>query len=84
MTITADCVWKKYYASKNMLNTNYWTKEVNRNLSGDTLKNFSCVIYHFTLTNLLFSSYLVVGWLFGFYGKSTFVGYLMLNPFLYK
>ena len=25
-----------------------------------------------------------VGWLFGFYGISTFVGYLMLNPFLYK
>ena len=25
-----------------------------------------------------------VGWLFGFYGILTFVGYLMLNPFLYK
>ena len=25
-----------------------------------------------------------VGWLFGFYGISTFVGYLMPNPFLYK
>ena len=23
-------------------------------------------------------------WLVGFYGVSTFVGYLMLNPFLYK
>ena len=27
---------------------------------------------------------LAVGWLFGFYGTSTFVCYLMLNPFLYK
>ena len=25
-----------------------------------------------------------VGWLFGFYGKSTFVGYLMPNPLLCK
>ena len=25
-----------------------------------------------------------VGWLFGFYGISTFAGYLTLNPFLYK
>ena len=25
-----------------------------------------------------------VGWLFGFYGISTFVGYLMPNLFLYK
>ena len=25
-----------------------------------------------------------VGWLFGFYGISTFVGYLTSNPFLYK
>ena len=24
----------------------------------------------------------LVGWLFGFYGISTFVGYLMPNPFL--
>ena len=24
------------------------------------------------------------GWLFGFNGISTFVGYLMLNPFLWK
>ena len=26
----------------------------------------------------------LVGWLFGFYGISTLVGYLMPNPFLYK
>ena len=26
----------------------------------------------------------LVGWLVGFYGISTFVGYLMPNPFLYK
>ena len=26
----------------------------------------------------------LVGWLFGFYGISTFVGYLMPNTFLYK
>ena len=26
----------------------------------------------------------LIGWLFGFYGISTFVGYLMPNPFLYK
>ena len=26
----------------------------------------------------------LVGWLFGIYGISTFVGYLMSNPFLYK
>ena len=26
----------------------------------------------------------MVGWLFGFYGISTFVGYLMPNPFLCK
>ena len=26
----------------------------------------------------------LVGWLVGFYGISTFVCYLMLNPFLYK
>ena len=26
----------------------------------------------------------LVGWLFGFYGVSTFVGYLMPNPFLYE
>ena len=26
----------------------------------------------------------MVGWLFEFYGISTFVGYLMLNPFLNK
>ena len=25
-----------------------------------------------------------LGWLFGFYGISTFVGYLMPNPFLCK
>ena len=25
-----------------------------------------------------------IGWLVGFYGISTFVGYLTLNPFLYK
>ena len=35
----------------------------------------SCVI-NLRLKNL--------GWLFGFYGISTFVGYLMPNPFLYK
>ena len=28
--------------------------------------------------------YLVFGWLVGFYGISTFVGYLMPNPFLCK
>ena len=27
---------------------------------------------------------IVVGWLVGFYGISTFVGYLISNPFLYK
>ena len=27
---------------------------------------------------------MLVGCLFEFYGISTFVGYLMLNPFLYK
>ena len=27
---------------------------------------------------------LLLGWLFGFYGISTFGGYLMPNPFLYK
>ena len=27
---------------------------------------------------------LIVGWLFGFYGISTFVGYLKPIPFLYK
>ena len=26
----------------------------------------------------------LVSWLIGFYGISTFVGYLMPNPFLYK
>ena len=26
----------------------------------------------------------LVGWLFGFYGISIFVGYLTPNPFLYK
>ena len=26
----------------------------------------------------------LIGWLFGFYGISTFVGYLTPNPFLYK
>ena len=26
----------------------------------------------------------LVGWLFGFYGISTFVGYLTPNPFLYN
>ena len=26
----------------------------------------------------------IVGWLVGFYGISTFVGYLIPNPFLYK
>ena len=26
----------------------------------------------------------MIGWLFGFYGISTFVGYLMPNPFLCK
>ena len=26
----------------------------------------------------------LIGWLFGFYGISTFVGYLLPNPFLYK
>ena len=26
----------------------------------------------------------IVGWLVGFYGISTFVGYLMQNPLLYK
>ena len=33
--------------------------------------------------NFLFAQ-LNVGSLFGFYGISNFVGYLMLNPFLYK
>ena len=28
--------------------------------------------------------YLLIDWLFGFYGISSFVGYLMPNPFLYK
>ena len=28
--------------------------------------------------------WLVVGWLLGFYGISTFVGYLMPNTFLYQ
>ena len=27
---------------------------------------------------------ILVGWLFGFYGISTFVGYLMPNPFICK
>ena len=29
-------------------------------------------------------NFLRVSWLFGFYGISTFAGYLMPNPFLYK
>ena len=32
----------------------------------------------------LFAYNQMVGWLFGFYGISTFVGYLIPNPFLYK
>ena len=35
-------------------------------------------------TNPVYGIYVIVGWLFGFYGISTFVGYLMPNPFLYK
>ena len=31
----------------------------------------------------VYNIWLVV-WLFGFYGLSTFVGYLMPNPFLFK
>ena len=31
-----------------------------------------------------YSSYYWLVWLFGFYGISSFVGYLMPNPFLYK
>ena len=27
---------------------------------------------------------ILIGWLFGVYGISAFVGYLMANPFLYK
>ena len=31
-----------------------------------------------------FLHHLVVGWLFGFYDISSFLGYLTLNPFLWK
>ena len=36
------------------------------------------------MTNIELNSYCLLGWLFGFYGISTFVGYLTPNPFLYK
>ena len=32
----------------------------------------------------MLQEYWLVGWMFGFYGISTFVGYLTPNPFLYK
>ena len=40
----------------------------------------SCVFFLFFVNVLQW----LVGWLVGFYGISTFVGYLMPNPFLYK
>ena len=44
--------------------------------------SFSLPLYP-TLQNLDFDGWLV-DWLFGFYGLSTYVGYLMPNLFLYK
>ena len=40
--------------------------------------------YLLLLLLLLVVVVVVVGWLFGFHGISTFEGYLMPNPFLYK
>ena len=38
--------WWKNYASYNMLKTNCWTKEENRNQSVDILTKLICIIYH--------------------------------------
>ena len=47
MTINVDCVGEgRNYASKDMLKSNWWAKEVNWYQSGDILRNFSRVIYH--------------------------------------
>ena len=44
-------------------------------------------IYTHTHTHTLIHKYIyiyIVGWLFGFYGISTFRGYLTPNPLLYR
>ena len=44
-----------------------------------------CLVLYSFCTNLLHSLIMwLVGWLVGFYGISTFVGYLTTNPFLYS
>ena len=45
-----------------------------------SIKPIICFLF-FLLFSILF---LLNGWLVGFYGISTFVGYLVPNPFLYK
>ena len=37
---------------------------------------------NYTLLNLMLIENIINGWLVGFYGMSTVVGYLMPNPFL--
>ena len=46
--------------------------------------HLSHVIKTIFLGLFFYSSKLLVGWFVGFYGISTFVGYLMPNPFLCK
>ena len=43
-----------------------------------------CMIYTILIPRDMPMSFDLVGWLVGFYGISTFVGYLMPIPFLYK
>ena len=42
--------------------------------------NLMCVVYFYAKVRLI----IMVGWLFWFYGISTFVDYLIPNQFLYK
>ena len=46
-------------------------------------KQMSSGLFRIMPTNYLFTNH-IFSWLFGFYGISIFVGYLMPNPFLYK
>ena len=68
-----------YIYVKIIADTKRKRKYFKRNRSENDFK-FSFCLFLIIIRTFLSS----VGWLFGFYGISTIVGYLMPNPFLYK
>ena len=83
--------WKKIFFP--YWPTDYtWSRQISL-VSGEKSYQNKCALFYtdWPKRNVMHSidfkfqaNYIMFGWLFGFYGISTIVGYSMPNPFLYK